>query len=81
MAPKLSVEHEPVPKSVSRVLDAGRIRREYRKKKRQLDGVSNSDEDNPRRKKSRKNVTGMKDDAETSALRLKPGETIPQFNR
>ncbi|KAG6375939.1 hypothetical protein JVT61DRAFT_2810 [Boletus reticuloceps] len=80
LAPTISIEHESIPKSVSRVLDAGQIRREYRKKKRQLDGVGNSDEGDGRHKKRRHNTTEM-NDGETTALRIKPGETVTQFNR
>ncbi|KAH0832258.1 hypothetical protein J3R83DRAFT_13243 [Lanmaoa asiatica] len=77
LAPKISAEHEPIPKSVLRVLDAGQIRREYRKKKRELDGV----EDNLQRKKRRHDATGMKDDEKIAALRIKPSETVAQFDR
>lgn len=80
LAPKISIEHEPIPKSVSRVLDAGQIRREYRKKKRQLDGVSDSDEDHLQRKRGRCDATDIKN-GETTALRINPGETVTQFNR
>ena len=82
LAPRISIEHEPIPKSVSRVLDAGRIRREYRNKKRQLDGVSASGErDDVPRKKRRQDATDVKNDTETPALRIRPGETVAQFNR
>jgi len=80
LAPKISIEHEPIPKSVSRVLDAGQIRREYRKKKRHLDGVSNADEDNLQRKKRRHDAIDKKD-GEITALRISPSESVAQFNR
>lgn len=80
LAPKISIEHEPIPKSVSRVLDAGQIRREYRKKKRQLDGVSNSDKDNLQHKKRRHDTTDTHD-GEATALRIDPSESVAQFNR
>ena len=81
LAPKIGIEHEPIPKSVLRVLDARRIRREYRTKKRQLDGVSNSDEANLERKKRRQDATSVREDKETPALRIRPGETVAQFDR
>ncbi|KAF8549745.1 hypothetical protein OG21DRAFT_1469651 [Imleria badia] len=80
LAPTISLEHEPIPKSVSRVLDATQIRREYRKKKHQRDGVSNSDEDAHPRKKRRHDATDMKY-GDTTALRINPGETVAEFNR
>ncbi|KAG9315519.1 hypothetical protein JVU11DRAFT_3134 [Chiua virens] len=76
LPPHIAIEHEPVPKSVSRVLDAGRIRREYRKK-RQLDP---SGADGHPQKKRCHDATSVKDD-EIMALRIKPNETIAQFNR
>ncbi|KAF9220521.1 hypothetical protein BS17DRAFT_714383 [Gyrodon lividus] len=78
LAPKTAIEHEPIPKSVSRVLDAGRIRREYREKQRKLDG--DNDEDNPRRKKRRHDEADVTDGA-TKALKIKLGETVAHFNK
>ncbi|KIK98534.1 hypothetical protein PAXRUDRAFT_670604 [Paxillus rubicundulus Ve08.2h10] len=81
LAPKIAIEREPIPKSVSRVLDAGRIRREYREKKRKLGG--DNDEDNPRLKKRRHNhnETDRNVDGETKGLKIKPGETVAHFNK
>ncbi|KIJ60309.1 hypothetical protein HYDPIDRAFT_99131 [Hydnomerulius pinastri MD-312] len=79
LAPKASIEYETVPKSVLRVLDAGRIRREYREKKRKIDG--DNDEGNPQRKRRRHDATDMKDDGTTKTLKIKPGETMAAFSK
>lgn len=78
LAPKIAIEREPIPKSVSRVLDAGKIRREYREKKRKLGG--DNDEDNPRFKKRRHNEADRNVDGQTKELKIKPGETVAHFN-
>ncbi|KAG8214811.1 hypothetical protein J3R82DRAFT_9957 [Butyriboletus roseoflavus] len=80
LAPKISIEHEPIPKSVSRVLNAGQIRREYRKK-RQPDGASNTGEDDLERKKRHHDAANMRDLGDSTVLRIKPSETVTQFNR
>ncbi|KAH7885151.1 hypothetical protein F5I97DRAFT_1810454 [Phlebopus sp. FC_14] len=79
LAPKLSVEDETIPKSVSRVLDAGKIRREYRERKRKLDGDDNQDNSHGRRKT--RHVTDMKEDGVVGALKIQPGETVAHFNK
>ncbi|KAF8838484.1 hypothetical protein BDN67DRAFT_907291 [Paxillus ammoniavirescens] len=79
LAPKIAIEREPIPKSVSRVLDAGKIRRAYREKKRKLGG--DNDEGNPQLKKRRHNEADRNVDGETKGLKIKPGETVAHFNK
>lgn len=74
LAPETSLARETIPKSVSRVLDAARIRQEYREKKRKLDGC----EDGPARK--RKHHDGS-DQGANGTPKIRPGETITSFNR
>ncbi|KAG6336859.1 hypothetical protein ID866_2217 [Astraeus odoratus] len=74
LAPQRSLAQEPIPKSVSRVLDSARIRREYREKKRKPDDCK----DNPREKRRRR---GSMDEGCEGALEIKPGETIEHFNK
>ncbi|KAL4080863.1 hypothetical protein J3A83DRAFT_4056239, partial [Scleroderma citrinum] len=75
LAPKLTLAEEPIPKSVSRVLDSARIRREYRENKRKHDDGDNG---SPRGKRLRQNVSN---DGDKGALQIKPGETIAHFNK
>lgn len=75
LAPQKSLADEPIPKSVSRVLDSARIRREYREKKRKSDDCDN---DIPQGKRRRQHVNNEGDEG---TLKIKPGETIAHFNK
>ncbi|KAF9234689.1 hypothetical protein BU15DRAFT_52306 [Melanogaster broomeanus] len=80
LAPKSPLEHEPIPKSVSRVLEAGRIRREFREMKRKLDGDNDESKPHPsQRKKIRHDDVNSA--RPTKALTIKPGETVAHFNK
>lgn len=74
LAPKDSVADEPIPKSVSRVLDSARITREFREKKRKLD----DGDDGVRGKRRRQNDSH---EGAEATLQIKPGETIAHFNK
>ncbi|KAH9001618.1 hypothetical protein EDB92DRAFT_1827830 [Lactarius akahatsu] len=75
---------EGIPKSISRVLDAARIRTEYRQKKRarQLGEGSHDDDDAPTLAKGKKRRRVAADsDAGKSAIEIQPGESLKHFNR
>lgn len=68
---------ETVPKSVARILNAEKIRLEFREKKRKID-VSNGDEcPQLKRRRSASDVNSRKDEM----LKIRAGETIAHFNK
>lgn len=77
---KYSLVDEPIPKSLARVLNATKIREEWKGRKRKLEEVGGNAHAGKRRKAG--------DDAERSTekkqkskLAIKPGESIQHFNR
>jgi hypothetical protein len=75
---------EGIPKSVSRVLDAARIRAEYRLKKRarllEEDGGADAPTTLAKAKKRRRRGTADTDQ-ETTTIEIKPGESLKHFNQ
>lgn len=92
-----SIEKEDIPKSMIRVLNAAKIREEYRRKRKQGEGSLDPDgrpskrqkthvEEKPRGKdgKGALIIKVCCDNLEATAnpdLHLQPGETLGQFNR
>ncbi|KAH8991129.1 hypothetical protein EDB86DRAFT_3244765 [Lactarius hatsudake] len=79
---------EGIPKSISRVLDAARIRAEYRQKKRarQLEGGGAHDGDDDgaptlAKGKRRRRVAADSDAGKSSTIGIQPGESLKHFNR
>ncbi|KAI9446804.1 hypothetical protein H4582DRAFT_2167617 [Lactarius indigo] len=79
---------EGVPKSISRVLDAARIRAEYRQKKRarQLeegahDGADDGDAPTLAKSKKRRRTAADSDAGKSSTIEIQPGESLKHFNR
>ena len=63
---------EPIPKSVARVLNAAKIREEYKAKKRK-----NEEEGGLAGSEKRRKI----EETAKSKLTIKPGESIQHFNR
>ena len=83
--PRANSTTEGIPKSVSRVLDAARIRAEYRQKKRarllEEDGGADAPTTLAKAKK-RCRATGDSDQATTTTtIKIKPGESLKHFNQ
>ncbi|TFK82943.1 hypothetical protein K466DRAFT_647822 [Polyporus arcularius HHB13444] len=77
---KKAIENEDIPKSVSRVLNAAKVRQEWAEKKRkgfEDDGAG------PSRKRRKQSGTGDGDTAgaKQTQLRIMPGESMAHFNR
>ena len=80
---------EGIPKSVSRVLDAARIRAEYRQKKRarlhEEDGGADAPTTPAKAKKRRRAAidsdVGDKAASSTMTIEIRPGESLKHFNR
>jgi len=91
LAPPGAGSTEGIPKSVSRVLDAARIRAEYRQKKRaRRDGDDTADADAPTTLKRRRRAATEDSDArskstkaqqEATTIEIQPGESLKHFNR
>jgi hypothetical protein len=92
-----SLANETIPKSALRVLDAAKIRAEYRQKRKLLEADAN-DDDGPTSKKRRTtrqaatggdtsmNGKGSKGKGkgsrgETTTIKIHPGESLRAFNR
>ncbi|KAG6845938.1 hypothetical protein H0H93_015961, partial [Arthromyces matolae] len=79
---KQSLNNEPIPKAVARVLNAEKIREQFRLKKR-----AHEEDGDPKGNKRRKvgddtnNARSKKEAKATSKLAIKPGESIQHFNR
>ncbi|KAH9977299.1 hypothetical protein BGW80DRAFT_1288485 [Lactifluus volemus] len=81
---------ESIPKSVLRVLDAAKIRAEYRQKRKLPEAKANDDDDDDgptskkRRRTTRRLRRGLKGKGsrgETMAIKIQPGESLRAFNR
>ncbi|KAH9038973.1 hypothetical protein EDB85DRAFT_2110590 [Lactarius pseudohatsudake] len=79
---------EGIPKSISRVLDAARIRTEYRQKKRARQheggGAHDGDDDGAptlAKGKKRRRVAADSDAGKSSTIEIQPGESLKHFNR
>ncbi|KAG5640902.1 hypothetical protein DXG03_006687 [Asterophora parasitica] len=77
---KDSLSNEPIPKALSRVLNAAKVREEWRDKKRKLeDGGGIQGE---KRRRLDDGAKGKRKEAQVTAkLTIKPGESIQHFNR
>jgi hypothetical protein len=89
MAPgKQHLSKEDIPKSFSRVINASKIREEWRAKKRKLEEISDGQHPEKRRKltvnedKRTQSAEGKtKEKPVASHFKIKPGESIQHFNR
>ncbi|EGN97761.1 hypothetical protein SERLA73DRAFT_182497 [Serpula lacrymans var. lacrymans S7.3] len=79
LPPPTSLVTEKVPKTASRILNAEKIRQEYRERKRKV--VEDGDAGKPQRKKSKKEVNPKEYQNDEPVLKIKTGETIAQFNK
>ncbi|KAG5651456.1 hypothetical protein H0H81_008592 [Sphagnurus paluster] len=79
-----SLSNEPIPKALSRVLNAAKVREEWKIKKRKLEEDGDSKSSDKRRKldDDEKNTKSKRKESKaTSKLTIKPGESIQHFNR
>jgi len=76
---KDSLTKEPIPKSASRILNASKIRNDFKLRKRKLDDGDDGERQGKRRKSDGKSGTAEK--GKRSRLTIKPGESIQHFNR
>ncbi|KAI0068634.1 hypothetical protein BV25DRAFT_1923837 [Artomyces pyxidatus] len=72
LAPTGGTSAEGIPKSVSRVLDAAKVRQDFRQKKRKL---ADAEDDGQSSKRRRRDAEGAKE------ILIKPGESLKHFNR
>ncbi|KAG2359689.1 hypothetical protein BDR07DRAFT_1360875 [Suillus spraguei] len=77
LEPKHLGNEETVPKSVARILNAEKIRLEFRNKKRKIDDPNGDECPQLKRRRSTSDVNSRKEDM----LKIQPGETIAHFNK
>ncbi|KAG2128692.1 hypothetical protein DEU56DRAFT_504192 [Suillus clintonianus] len=77
LPPKHLGNEDTVPKSVSRILNAEKIRHEFREKKRKIDEPNGDGSPQPKRRRPTSDVNSRKEEM----LKIKPGETIAHFNK
>ncbi|KAG6914595.1 hypothetical protein DXG01_016429 [Tephrocybe rancida] len=81
---KDSLNNEPIPKGLARVLNAATIREQYRLKKRKLEEEGDHKPGDKRRKvdgDAKDSKSKRKEVNATTKLVIKPGESIQHFNR
>jgi hypothetical protein len=82
-----SLASESIPKSAARILNAAKVRAEFKEKKRQLEleAEGEADDQNGRAKKRRKGTENESDlgavAGKKMTLKLQPGESIQHFNK
>lgn len=77
LPPKHLGNEETVPKSVARILNAEKIRLEFREKKRKIDEPNGDDSPQLKRSRLSSDVNSRKGEM----LKIQPGETIAHFNK
>ncbi|KAA1466625.1 hypothetical protein DENSPDRAFT_862598 [Dentipellis sp. KUC8613] len=78
-APSSSLANESIPKSASRILNAAKIREDFKKRK-----MLGDDEAGPAKKRRRPSTDaeeGAKAKTKGKQIAIKPGETLAHFNR
>lgn len=91
IAPSGNLSTEGIPKSVSRILDAAKIRGDFKQRKRTAldDPLDGSGRPKKKRKQAVGDASSEKDGAATNVkgkekaaeIKIKPGETLAHFNR
>ncbi|KAI0303497.1 hypothetical protein B0F90DRAFT_1626588 [Multifurca ochricompacta] len=78
-----SLSTEGIPKSISRVLDAAKIRAEYRHKRARLEEVVNKGDSPPLTKKRRTSAAlgAVAKKGKHNMIEIQPGESLKHFNR
>lgn len=77
LPPKHLGNEETVPKSVARILNAEKIRLEFKEKKRKIDEPNGDECPQLKRKRPASDVNNRKEDM----LKIQAGETIAHFNK
>lgn len=77
LPPKHLGNEETVPKSVARILNAEKIRLEFREKKRKIDEPNGDESPQLKRRRPSSDVNSRKGEM----LKIQPGETIAHFNK
>ncbi|KAG1810898.1 uncharacterized protein BJ212DRAFT_1278598 [Suillus subaureus] len=77
LPPKHLGNEETVPKSVARILNAEKIRLEFREKKRKIDKPNGDECPQLKRRRLANDVNNRKEEM----LKIQPGETIARFNK
>ncbi|GLB45332.1 hypothetical protein LshimejAT787_2100920 [Lyophyllum shimeji] len=81
---KDDLSKEPIPKGIARVLNAEKIREEWKIRKRKLEEADDPRQSDKRRKlddDARNSKRKTKEAQAMSNLKIKPGESIQHFNR
>lgn len=73
-APKAS-NNDDIPRSMSRVINAEKIQKEWKTKRK----IANEEEEGTRKK--RKVIEEPEALIDSKAVKIRPGESLPQFNR
>ncbi|KAG1739446.1 uncharacterized protein EDB91DRAFT_385027 [Suillus paluster] len=77
LPPKHLGNEDTVPKSAARILNAEKIRHEFREKKRKIDEPNGDQCPQLKRRRQASDMNGRKEEM----LKIKPGETIARFNK
>ncbi|KAG2130785.1 uncharacterized protein EDB93DRAFT_1243220 [Suillus bovinus] len=77
LPPRHLGNEDTVPKSVARILNAEKIRLQFREKKRKIDEPNGDESPQLKRKRPASDVNNRKEEM----LKIQPGETIAHFNK
>ena len=78
---KQAISSEPIPKTISRVLNAAHVRQEWREKKRKLASGEDIVGEGPGKNKKRRIDMDTKDKKKVQGSGIQPGESLAHFNR
>lgn len=78
---KQAISSEPIPKTLSRVLNAAHVRQEWREKKRKLASGEDIVGEGPGKNKKRRIDMDTKDKKKVQGSGIQPGESLAHFNR
>lgn len=90
IAPSGNLSTEGIPKSISRILDAAKIREEFKQRKRTALDDPSGGSSRPKKKRkqgvdepSEKDTTAsnVKGKEKATEIKIQPGETLAHFNR
>lgn len=76
-----SLQNEPIPKSIARVLNASMLRDSYNKKRKREDESSTNNQPKARMMDAESTKSSKKRKTEKETLQILPGESLGDFNR
>lgn len=90
IAPSGNLSTESIPKSISRILDAAKIREEFKQRKRTALGDPSDGSGRPKKKRKQGEgnasdkinaATNVKGKEKANGIKIQPGESLAHFNR